>query len=128
MFVKRSCHLLKDCYMLFTGWHVFTTSCTYLSFCLPFSVRPLMVLHQITHSDIPHSGLGIVPSETSARDRHPCPRRDFNPQFQQAKDADTRVRSRGHRDRPSTRLCCENLTFRVPKGKRVAAWHGADAY
>jgi hypothetical protein len=72
-----------------------------------------------SHSDIPHS-VGLLwtsdrpVAETStwqhttlARDRRPCPRRDSNPQSQQAKAADLRHRPRGHwewRDRCPTVL------------------------
>ena len=50
--------------------------------------------------------------------RHPCPRRDSNPQSQQANGRDPRPRPRGHWDR-HTKLVTDhkNLTLRFPTAK-----------
>jgi len=125
-----------SCYMSFTGWHVllhavYRMAClhhfTHVPVALSLSGRPLMVLApDHTHW---HTAIGRTPlDEDSVRQRPPqqtdrqtCPRRDFNPQFHKRTAADPRVIPRGHRDRPSTRVCYENWTFGVPKGKLVTA-------
>ena len=108
---------------------------SYFSFCLSFSARRLTVLAP-DHTQW-HTALGRNPlDEESARQRPPqetdihIPGGILTCNSSKRTAADPRLRRRGHRDRPSTRLCHESSTFRVPKGKNVtaltAAWHGAD--
>ena len=52
-------------------------------------------------SDQPDAETSTLQSITLTGDRHPCPRRDSNPQSQQASGLRLRLRTHGHWDRPS---------------------------
>ena len=96
----------------------------YLSFCLPFSVRPLLVLHLITYRTLDEESVRQRPPQET--DIH-VPGRILTRNSSTRTAADPRVRPCGHRNRPSTRLWYENSTLGAPKGKHVtaltAAWH-----
>ena len=93
---------------------------------LPMAQQPLfgqdllIIEASLSHSDTPHSiGLLWTSDQTDAeistwqcttltREKYPCCRRNSNPQSQQARGADSRLRPRGHRDWPEETLTQTN--------------------